>query len=746
MTTKSRANKANCERTEPVMVWALRANERRRPIHISDLQAHENGRACGCVCYACGDKLRAINLDKPNAHFELKRTQQRHFKHDHSAGDRNCMSAVAKLVALAHFVEQEEVFLPPSLRPGSRTLASGLVIEADTAAPARTVKVLERHWIDEQSAILLLDDGTELAVTVRTSHTICEDGTSRAVLSLAGLKNPDVAGWTKEEIIEHLRLPGWMKWERHWSDDQLGAQAKQALDDKESEILGDIPREWLEGLSGKMANETILHWVIKRTIERRKMLKVPEIVIPRSLRMPNGDMAHDVARRAEHTLLIDKVTFERKIGDVVPDVVCWASKMGGNSAPFQLLIEAAVTHYIDEAKRKKIADAGIACIQIRADLFRRAGYVAVNEIERQVAADAGVKEWILPPDMSPEIKLADTRLARKAREIEIRLNEEQREREQRASDQRKLNAWYRNSTDKALAAGYLKALTAAWRGEAPPMVGTAEVELEAMWQVLVSRNLVKGPRNLAESKDGPLHLLWRIKSLQRRSRHTDTAIELVRSASRPGFAGRSPNAALATYALKAYHGSDLRQTSDLYRETEDLIETSLQAGEETFVRVVDLDPLLHHLFPEMSDYLATSSATPQVVSEVRARRVAAETKAWNSAQLRARRQRIVSEGRAKKAAQALRAEIDAEIAYFTSRTRWARNHLNADDAARLYEQFGGQVKLTSVKPSLAITRALQFKAQGQSIKQLIETLGVNSASEVRKVMQLLQEAGICLIG
>lgn len=728
------------------MVWALRLNDRRRPIHISDLKAHENGKACGCACYACGDKLRAINLDKPNSHFKLKGSQQRHFKHDHNAGDRNCMSAVAKLVTLAHFVEQDEVFLPPSPRPGARTLANGLVIHAGAEAPARTAKVLERRWIDDQSAILLLDDGTQLAVTVRTTHTISEDGTSHAVLSLAGLKNPAVASWTKEQILEHLRLPGWMKWERHWSDDQLGAQAEQALDDKESEILGDIPREWLEGLSGKMANETILHWVIKRTIERRKMLKVPEIVIPRSMRMPNGAMADEEAKRAEHTLLIDKVTFERKIGDIVPDVVCWATKMGGNSAPFQLLIEAAVTSYIDEGKRKKIADAGIACIQIRADLFHRAGYVPVKEIERQVSDDAAVKEWILHPDMSHEVKLADLRLARRAQELQTRISEEQRDRETRARDQDKLNVWYRKSTDKALATGYLKALSAAWQGKSAPMAGTAEVDLESMWQALASRNLVRGQRSLAESKDGPLFLLWRIKSLPARPRHTDTAIELMRSASRPGFAGKSPLAVLATYALKAYHGSDLRQTSDLYRETEDQIEASLQAGEETYVRVVDFDPLLHQLFPEMSDYLMTSTATPQVVSEVRAKRIASETKAWNAAQLRARRQRIVREGRAKKAAQAARAELDAEIARFTSRTRWARNQLSVDDAARLNDQFGGSVSLTSVKPSRAITRALQFKAQGQSIKLLLETLGVNSANEVRKVMQLLQAAGICLIG
>lgn len=726
------------------MVWALRLHDRRHPIHISDLKAHENGKACSCVCYACGDKLRAINLDKPSSHFKLKGSQQRHFKHDHNAGDRNCMSAVAKLVTLAHFVEQDEVFLPPRPRPGSRTLASGLVIDAGVETPARTAKVLERRWIDDQSAILLLDDGTELAVTVRTTHTICEDGTSHAVLSLAGLKKPDVAGWTKEEILEHLRLPGWMKWERHWSDDQLGSQTEQALNDKESEVLGDIPREWLEGLSGKMANETILHWVIKRTIERRKMLKVPEIVIPRSLRMPDGAMAYDKASRGEHTLLIDKVTFERKIGDVVPDVVCWATKMGGNSAPFQLLIEAAVTNYIDEAKRKKIADAGLACIQIRADMFQRTGYVPVNEIERLVAAETALKEWIHPPDMSPEIKLADVRLERKAREIQDRMDEEKRIREELARDLGKLNDWYLTASDKALATGYLRALNAAWQGKSAPKLGTAQVDLDTLWQALVSRNLVQGPHSLAESKDGPLHMLWRIKSMATHSRHTDTAIELARSASRP-FGGKAPLAVLAMYGLLAYHGSELRLTSSLYRETEELINASLQAGEETYVRPVELDPLLHLLFPEISTHLTKSAATPEVVNVVRARRIADEEKKREVAQRRAQRLRAVAQGRAKKAAVAARADLNAEINRFTSKARWVRAQLSVEVAGQLNEQFGAGARLTSVKPSLVIRRALEFKALGRSIKALLEHLDLSSPSEVREAMKLIQTAGICLV-
>lgn len=733
-----------CVRSEPLMVWALRAGAARRAVHVSMLSPQENGASCGCLCYACGDKLRAINVDKPASHFEKQGSQRPHFKHDHGAGDRKCLSVVAQMVALAHFVEQDEVLLPSQSLPARRRMANGKVIDTLKETPATTARVLERHWIDNQSAVLVLDDGSELAVTIRTTHTLGQDGVSRSVLSFAGLRKPELAGWSKEQILAHLRLPGWMKWESHWSDKHLAESAAQDLADREAQLLGDIPREWLDGLSGKMASETILHWVIKRAIERRRMLKVPEIRIPRTRLMPDGTVASDSARRAEHTLIIDRVTFERRVGDLVPDVVCWASKMGGNGEPFQLLIEAAVTHYVDDAKRQKILSSGIACIQVRADMFSRAGSVPVGDIERMVCSDAAVKEWICHPDMSHEVKLADIRLERKALDIQARMDEEERVRAQLAADQETLNHWYRETSDAALAKGYLKALLTSWRGADPPMMGTAKVNVDALWQALSSRKIVDGPRSNAESKDGLLHLLWKIRSLSSRSRHTDHAIELARSASRPSWNGRAPFAALAMYALRAYHGSGLRHTSDLYRETEEQIRSSLQAGEETFVRLIDLDPLIHLLFPEMSKDLIKSSATPSVVQEVRTRRMALEARAREIAQRRARRLRVVSEGRAKQEASLKRAAIDAEIMRFASKARWVRTQLSAQDAGKLIEQFGNSASIASVEPKRVIRLALDLKAQGRSIQALLEALDLSHPEDVRKVVELLHLASVCV--
>jgi hypothetical protein len=739
------AKDKRCERPEPLMTWAVRGCAGRQAVHISMLTQKENGAACSCLCYACGDKLRAINVDKPATHFEKPGTQRPHFKHDHGAADRKCLSAVARLVALAHFIEQDEIVLPPRSHRATRQLLSGKAIEVVKESPGGTAKVIERRWVDDQSAILLLEDGRELIVTVRTAHSFDSDGASQSVLSFAGITNPEVAGWSKEQILAQLRLPGWMTWDRHWDDAQLEENAQGQLATAEDQLLSDIPRAWLEGLSGKMASETILHWVIKRAIERHRMLKVPEIVVTRSQSMPDGTVAEEVAKRNQQTLMIDRVTFERKVGDIVPDVVCWASKMGSNEPAFQLLVEAAVTHYVDDEKRQKIRRSGIPCIQIRADLFTRAGTVPVADIERMVCSDAAVIEWIATPELMAEISQADRRLASRARSIQKRLDDEERWRKQLERDKAKLDSWYREAPDLELAEGYLKALRATWRGEKLPATGTVEVDVDRLWQALTRRGLVKGPRNEVESKDGLLFLLWRIQDLPRLPRHTEHAIELACAAARPGWSGRAPKVVLAIYALMAYHGGQLRASSDLYRNTVDQIRRSLEAGESTFVRHVDLDPLLRLLFPEMSAHLDKSSAIPEAVQEVRARHLAAEAQANVVKDRRARRKRAVAEGRAAQAAAKLRSALDAEITLYSGKARWVRTQLGPQDAARLYGLFGGRVSLNSLDTMTVIKTALEFKAQGRSIKLLLQGLAFKEPNDVRKALNLLHHASICVV-
>lgn len=734
-----------CERSEPLMTWAVRAGKGRQAVHISMLSPKQNGAACECLCYACGDKLRAINVGKPASHFDKPGTQRPHFKHDHGGADRKCLSAVARLVAMAHFIEQDEIVLPARSQRAARQLLTGQTIEVVKESPATTVKVRDRLWIDDQSATLILEDGRKLTVTVRTTHSLGSDGMAHSVLSFAGIANAEIAGWSKEKILANLRLPGWMTWERHWDDEQLDQSTADQLANLEDQMLGGIPRHWLEGLSGKMASETILHWVIKCAIEKRKMLKVPQISVLRSQPMPDGTVAQEFAKLPEHTLLIDRVTFECKVGDMVPDVVCWANRVGSDHPPFQLLVEAAVTHYIDDEKRQKIRNSGLACIQIRADLFSEEGPVAVADIEQMVCSDADVKEWIAAPDLAAEIAQADRRLASRAHAIRQRMDDEERRRKQLEREKAKLESWYRDAPDRAIAEGYLKELRAIWRGEKLLKIGAVRVDIDRLFQTLVQRGLVKGTRYEIESKDGLLFLLWQIQDSPRLPAHTAQAIEIACAAARPSWPGGAPKAVPAMYALKAYHGGQLRASSDLYRETVERIRLSLEAGEMTYVRHVDLDPLLHMLFPEISADLDKSMATPVAVQKIRAQRLAAEAKTKEIEVRRARRMRAVAEGRAAQAAEKLRSALDVEITLCAAKARWVRTQLATHEAARLYGLFGGRVSLSGLDTMTVIKTALEFKAMGRSIKLLLQELPFRDPADVRKALKLLHLATICVV-
>lgn len=727
------------------MAWAVRANAGRQAVHISMLGPKENGAACGCVCFACGDKLRAINLDKSDDHFGKPRTQRRHFKHDHVGADRKCLSAVARLIAMAHFIEQDVIVLPPRTYPASRVLANGKSIDKQVEAPGATVKVIERRWVDNQSAILLLEDGRELAVTVRTSYSLGPDGVSRTVLSFAGVTDPEVASWTKEQILAQMRLPGWMKWERHWDDEQLDASVQAELAHDEDLLLSDIPREWLEDLSGKMASETILHWIIKRAIERHKVLKVPEFPVVRTQIMPNGAVAKETARFEQQTLVIDRVVFERKVGDMVPDVVCWASKMGSNDPPFQLLIEAAVTHYVNDEKRQKIKQSGIACIQIRADLFSQAGTVPVHQIERMVCSDAAVKEWIAPPDLTEEIAAADRRLAARARPIQKQVDDEKRRKDKLARDQANLDQWYLEAPDEELAGRYLKELCAAWSGYKVLPMFNLEVDRDRLWQNLRKRGLVRGSRSGVESKSGLLYMLWRIQDLPPTSAHTEVAIDMVRAAAEPGVSGLAPNAVLGIYAIQAYHGREVRASSTLYRDIVEVITKSLKAGHSTYARDDTLDPLLRLLFPEISADLDKKVATPAAVRETRAQLDAADEDARRVKTRRKNREKAVAEGRSALAAKKLRSSFDAEIALCVTKVRWMKGPLGPQDAARLDDSFGGQVSFKGLETMTVIKSALKFKSQGGSIKVLLEQLEFSDPRDVRKALKLLHHASICVV-
>ena len=106
------------------------------------------------------------------------------------------------------------------------------------------------------------------------------------------------------------------------------------------------------------AYESSLHLAMKDLIQRRKKIKLPEYSVNRSIYSRILEKTIDNTQSTKPGIInFDEVILEKKIGSIIPDVIGF---IGGK----QLLIEIAVTHFIDDEKLKEIKRLNLSCIEI----------------------------------------------------------------------------------------------------------------------------------------------------------------------------------------------------------------------------------------------------------------------------------------------------------------------------------------------------------------------------------------------
>jgi hypothetical protein len=131
----------------------------------------------------------------------------------------------------------------------------------------------------------------------------------------------------------------------------------------------------------KGALETALHMAAKETLEKSKVFRLPKVY---------GYIGHSWGSRGyilheEQTIEFDKVFLEKRLDNLVPDIIL---ELNGR----QLFVEIAVTHFIDEAKRRKIKELGISTIQIHLKEIDR--QISFTELENILLNDTILKEWV----------------------------------------------------------------------------------------------------------------------------------------------------------------------------------------------------------------------------------------------------------------------------------------------------------------------------------------------------------------
>lgn len=747
--------------SDGLMTWAVRASDLRTPVHVAMLGGSEVGAKCGCICPSCRQPLLAINVGKPPSHFELPGTQRKHFKHEHT-GQEKCLSGVSKIIALQLYVDQDVVDLPPRRRRIPSTLPTGEVVYVDQELPGERVPVIRRTWIDDVSALLELPDGRTLVVTVRTKQQIYDSGESRCVLSLADVNDPGIASWDTQQILEHLRLPGCgIDWGSHWQDVQLDARLPEDISATADQYLDGIPAEYLAGLDGKQASETILHWLIKKALSSTGVIRVPEYTVPVSMDMPDGGAQTDVAVCPGFDLYIEDVRLEKAFDSMVPDVMCVARRGSPVADAVPFMFEAAVTNYLSYEKKQKIIDAKVGCIQIRADLFPMAHKVKSKEIVSLIQGTAVAKQWIVHPWMQPEIARARRRLhdrsvaiqramnARAAQEQARQLAEQRRlQAEQRLQrDQRKHESWLKSTSKHLLVKGFIKAVQSEWSGN-PAMVGTYAVTSESIALELVARCILPATWRYLTYRDGLLSHILRIRDGSDSQAIGDAIAVLAASAYSYSWQSE-PQAVTLLLAIERYrpHMSELQLAT--HSRAAAAIRASVNQGQSKFLRSTACDDFLMVAFPEMVTDLQSPYATEQdqvrIVKEREDKAQAERRRQATRAARVAKRDRLKAERelRKKTTEQAeVQRLVSEALDSYTGRVRWTGPLRPESDAMILYSKFGGKFFLQQPSSMQVIKVALQCRALRYPIDATLRFIRFQEPNDVHLAVGLLMHAGL----
>ena len=130
----------------------------------------------------------------------------------------------------------------------------------------------------------------------------------------------------------------------------------------------------------KFAYETAIHLMSKKIFEKHKRIKVPEVEI-----LIGKNYFKHYTLYYENYVNFDLVTTEKKLENIVPDIIL---EVNGK----KLLVEIAVTHFIDDSKNKKIHPHKFSTIEI--DLSKEKRDINEEYLTEILIDKLDNKKWI----------------------------------------------------------------------------------------------------------------------------------------------------------------------------------------------------------------------------------------------------------------------------------------------------------------------------------------------------------------
>ncbi len=123
--------------------------------------------------------------------------------------------------------------------------------------------------------------------------------------------------------------------------------------------------------------ETALHLAAKEILEKNREIKIPAVT---SSNVNTKRILYD-----EQTIHFEKVFLENRINDIIPDLII---EFQGK----QLLIEIAVTHFIDVAKLQKIKQLNISALEINLSKINK--QITFDALKKILIEEVTNKKWI----------------------------------------------------------------------------------------------------------------------------------------------------------------------------------------------------------------------------------------------------------------------------------------------------------------------------------------------------------------
>lgn len=594
------------------MVWAVRQNGG-NIVHVAQLTAAENGLQCACECPACKNPLTAVNAGVGPEHFMKKNTRGQFFRHPPGQQRDGCLVLMARVTALQLLFEHGTIEVPGPRRSGSVTGASGSIYTEEALGPSQRLKVRSRGWIDEQSASLTLEDGRVVLLKLSSDHRVSTEGRFDGVISIQ-VDDPDVASWPAEKILQHAQLDdSFLCWNKHWNDAQLQAQAEGLALDSARNACDWIPddEDVNVGLTDEQRGETALHLAVKMILANAKELSSPLYEGHVEHEMPSGRRLHGSVKMNLGLLQLRSVELEKRLGDMVPDVVCRASSPATGS--FDLMIEVAVTHPVDEAKRQKIVAMNIPCIEIDITKFHARGRITLQELAHEVLNNHGNKAWIHHPRISQLQEAARRDLAREASAIQ-----------EQEVIQHRMRSWLDDLDPFRLLQIYFNAVVHRWSNDHLPHVEGEFLTWEGIVQAMKRQGWTNCDQPILVAPGGILHSLVTISRGGIRIRLGEVCAPIPTVLR---FFSDRQTRHFITFPLMALKLHAPPRTDDetlqmqVVRRT---IMASLEQGHTVYARSREFDSLVSRLFPELTEAIKLPFGTAEHAKEIRRKRTEAE--------------------------------------------------------------------------------------------------------------------------